>query len=254
MAASDPVLEQLPEDVRDTLRRYVKDVGRVFGPSLVGLILYGSAARGEYVDGRSNLNLLALLDRHDLPVLMKHAKMHQRWNRERIVAPLLVTASDLADSHRVFPLEYADMQECHLLLSGRDPLAGLHIDDRYLAFQCEREVRGNLLRLRQRFVEGGGTTEAMAILLPLSLTALLAALRGVLRVLGVPPPRSTEGLLQDLKSRLGLDSTVFEEVWQFKRGILSPGPAEVPRLYERYLHALEAGSGRIHTLLAESRR
>src|SRR5579885_2907358 len=170
IAPSDPILSQLPEEVRDTLRRYVKEIGRCFGPSLLGLMLYGSTARGEYLEGRSNLNVLGLLERHDPDALTKYAKAHRRWGRERIVAPLLVTEADLSEWPRVFPLEYGDLLDYHIVLNGRDALIDRPLDRDRLMFQCEQEVRGNLVRLRQRFLEGGGSTEVMAILLPLSLT------------------------------------------------------------------------------------
>ena len=50
------------------------------------------------------------------------------------------------------------------------------------------------MRLRQRFVEGGGTEEATTMLLPLSLTALLPCLRGVQRLAGQPALYQSDAL------------------------------------------------------------
>jgi hypothetical protein len=127
------------------------------------------------------------------------------------------------------------------------------IDSGHVSLQCEQEVRGNLLRLRQRLVEGSASMEAMGILLPLSLTALLVCLRALLRELRMPVSLTTESMLTDLPSTLGVDPAALQEIWNLKRGVISPGPAEFPRLFERYLSTLDTVASRIGQLRAEGR-
>ena len=242
MADPDMLPQDLPAEVRQTLRAWVAEAVKLFGPGLEAILLYGSAARGEFLPGRSNLNLLVVLGKRDLGLLGDYARVHKQWSREGIVVPLFFAQPELERLSRLFPLEWQEIKDAHRLLAGRDPLPGLEVDGRHLAVQCEQEIGGNLLRLRQRFVEGGGTQEAMLLLLPLSLTALLPCLRGLLRSLSerVAPPRSTDAMLELLPTALGVDPAVFQEVLKLKRGIISPGPVEVPRLFDRYLAALES--------------
>lgn len=250
MAALESLSKDLPPEVRQTLHAWVAETVKLFGPALEAVLLYGSAASGEFLPGRSNLNLLIVLGKRDLGRLGDYAKAHKRWSREGIVAPLLFAQSELARYARLFPLEWQEIKETHLLLAGRDPLQGLLVDASRLPEQCEQEIAGNLLRLRQRFVEGGGTQEAMLLLLPLSLTALLPCLRGLLRSLpgNVLPPRSTDAMLEVLPATLGVDPAVFQEVLRLKRGVVSPGPVEVPRLFDRYLAAMESLQERVAEL------
>ena len=229
-------MPEIPETVRETLRPYLAQVQTLFGDALEAMILYGSAAGGDYLPGKSNINLLILLAKQDTELLKQYAALHKRWQKEQIVVPLFLTAAELKSSLELFPLEYLEVQEQHVLLAGRDPFPELRIDGRNLRLQCEQELRGNLLRLRQRFVEGGGTTEAITILLPLSLTALVPCLRGLLRA----KERSAEGILQAVEKEFGIDTSAFLDVLNLKRGIISPGPAEAPRLFERYNVALQA--------------
>jgi len=203
--------------------------------------------------GRSNINLVLLLQEHNLAALQRYARAHRRWTREQIVVPLFLTEGDIRVSLDTFPLEYLELKEHHVSLMGQDPFLHLQIDSRHLALQCEQEAWGNLMRLRQRFVEGRGETEAAVILMPLSLTALLPCLRGLFRLLGVPFQGSTDALLAELPSRLKIDSAAFQEVWRLKRGIITPGPLEIPRLFESYLMALQAVVDRIDHLRAEGR-
>ena len=51
----------MSQNLEQTVRQFTEDVTRTYGESLLCLILYGSAASGEYVEGRSNINSLVLL-------------------------------------------------------------------------------------------------------------------------------------------------------------------------------------------------
>ncbi|MEK7293719.1 MAG: hypothetical protein AAB049_01970 [Nitrospirota bacterium] len=233
-------MPEIPETVRETLRSYLAQVQKLFGDALEAVILYGSAAGGEYLPGKSNINLLILLARQDTELLKQYAALHKRWQKEQIVVPLFLTAAELKSSLGLFPLEYLEIQEQHVLLAGRDPFPELRTDLKHLRLQCEQELRGNLLRLRQRFVEGGASTEAITILLPLSFTALMPCLRGLLRAKERLVERSAEGVLQAVEKEFGIDTAAFHDVLNLKRGIISPGPAEAPRLFDRYSAALQA--------------
>jgi len=233
-------MRDVPTEVREVLWEYLPQVTELFGPTLEAVILYGSAAGGEYLPGRSNINLLFLLSRHEGTLLQRYATLHQRWQKERIIVPLFLTQDELESSLDLFPLEYLEIQEQHLLLAGRDPFPGLTVNLRNLRLQCEQEIRGTLLRLRQRYVEGGGTTEAISILLPLSMTALLPCLRGLLRLSGRPAERSADAVIKAVQDELGVDTTALHDVLALKRGLIGPGPMEMPRLFERYVAALQA--------------
>jgi len=233
-------MAEIPEIVRETLRPYLAQVQKLFGETLEAVILYGSAAGGEYLPGKSNINLFFLLAKQDTELLKQYAVLHKRWQKEQIVVPLFLTQAELKSSLGLFPLEYLEIQEQHVLLAGRDPFPELRIDLKNLRIQCEQELRGNLLRLRQRFVEGGASTEAITILLPLSFTALMPCLRVLLRAKERPVERSADGVLQAVEKEFGINTAAFQDVLNLKRGIISPGPAEAPRLFDRYLAAIQA--------------
>ncbi len=232
-------MPEIPETVRETLRSYLTQVQKLFGASLEAVILYGSAAGGDYLPGKSNINLLILLAKQDTELLKQYAVLHKRWQKEQIVVPLFLTLEELKSSLELFTLEYLEIQEQHVLLTGRDPFPEIRIEGRNLRLQCEQELRGNLLRLRQRFVEGGAGTEAITILLPLSLTALMPCLRGLLRAAGKPAERSSDEVLKAVQQQWGVDCAALQDVLNLKRGIISPGPAEASRLFERYAATLQ---------------
>lgn len=237
---TQPTALDVPSEVQQLLQRYVKETTSLLGTQLEGILLYGSAVGGEFLPGRSNLNLLLMLSGYERETMKRYAKTHKRWSREQFVVPLVVTEAELTRPRCLFPLEYLEIQEQHRVLWGRDPFIGLHIDRTHLAYQVQQSIQGNLVRLRQRYIEGGGTEEAMTMLLPLSLTALLPCLRGLQRLAGQPALYQTDALLTGIRAMTGLDLVGLGDVLELKRGIISPGPVEVPRLYERYADNLAA--------------
>ena len=75
------------------------------------------------------------------------------------------------------------------------------------------------------------------MLLPLSITSTIPLLRGVRRLLGRPPLSHSEAVISDVGEQLKLDLQGLLDAWLLKRGQISPGLHEVPRLFDRYLHA-----------------
>ncbi|MEO6112517.1 MAG: hypothetical protein ABIQ24_11930 [Nitrospiraceae bacterium] len=153
------------------------------------------------------------------------------------MVPLFMTEEELRMSAAVFPLEFLEIQEQHRVLGGRDPFIGFHVKTDRLREAVVQGLTSNVLRLRQRYVEGGGSDDATLILLPLSITSTLPLLRGVQRLLGRPVLSNSDAVIKDVAEQLKLDLQGLLDVWLLKRGQISPGPREVPRFFDRYLQA-----------------
>jgi hypothetical protein len=253
MSTLTPHSLDLPEDVRETLEKYLTQLKKDWHADLESVLLFGSAARGDFISGRSNINFLVIMRHLPVDVLQCAGRLHRQWGKHQIVAPLMMTEEELHRSCHLFPLEYLQMQDHHALLIGRDPFATWPIEDRQLGWQCEQELMANLLRLRQRFVEGEGRAEAIQALLILSITAVLPCLRGLLRVLGQTSKGRDVQILERLPQALQFESTVLLEMLYMKRGMNSPGSLEWHKVYERYLQNLEFLCKRVQTVRQEGR-
>ena len=234
---AERLIEGLPSDIQKLLQAYVKEVKGKFGEQLEGMLLYGSAVRGEFIPGRSNLNILLLVSSYDSAVLKQYIALHRQWSKEQIVVPLFLTEEELHLSAAVFPLEFLEIQEQHRVLGGRDPFIGFHVKIDRLREAVVQGLMSHLLRLRQRYVEGGGSNEATTILLPLSITSTIPLLRGVQRLLGRPVLSHSDAVIKDVAEQLHLDLQGMLDALLLKRGQISPGPQEAPRLFDRYLQA-----------------
>lgn len=245
---SERTIEGLPEETQQLLHRYTKEVKAAYGDRLEGLIIYGSAARGEFLLGRSNLNVLLLVTCYDAATLKAYAPVHKRWSKEQIVVPLFLTEQELVGASSIFPLEFLEIQEHHRVLGGRDPFVGFHVKTHRLKDQVVQGLAGHVLRLRQRFAEGGGTDDAVTVLLPLSVTSLVPLLRGLQRVLARPVLTQSEAVIMDVADQLKLDLQGLRDALSLKRGLITPGPREMPRLFDRYLHCSTALAAAAATL------
>jgi len=253
MSNSLPQSLDLPEDVQTILTRFVEQIKQEWSTNLGSLILFGSAARGDFIIGRSNINVLLVVRELSVETLRRAGKFHQEWGKHQIVAPLLMREEDLVRSQDLFPLEFLQMTHNHVLLAGKDPFSGTKVDTARLSWQCEHELMANLVRVRQRFIEGHGRIEAVQTLLLLSITSVLPCIRGLLYCLALPSTEKDLHLLELLPKTIQFDPTIFLDILKVKRGLSSPGSFEWPKAYERYLQNLERFMIRIQEIRHEGR-
>src|SRR3954462_12055829 len=124
------------------------------GDNLDSVVLYGSAAAGE--DGFhpefSDLNVLCLLQRLDSAALQKLSPAVAWWEKQQQPAPMLFTLEELRSSADVFAIELYDIKNTHRVLFGPDHFAQLNVPMNLHRVAVERELRTNLIRLRQRYM------------------------------------------------------------------------------------------------------
>ena len=243
----------MPQQAQATLHAYLRDVKKILKDDVDAMILYGSLARGDYLEGRSNINILMVFEALTLDIMKRCTSLHRRWSKERIVTPLMFSVKELGQYIETFPLEFLEIRDQYLLLAGKDPFLGLQSRSQNIRKECEREIRSNLLRVRQQFVESQGNPEGIHALLPISLTTLIPCLRGLYRLLGQSPQGTPDAILDRMPSALDLDPGAFHEVWLLKRGQSTPGKHDFPNLLDRYLGALSALTEKVDALHQEGR-
>ncbi|MCS7042170.1 MAG: nucleotidyltransferase domain-containing protein [Bryobacteraceae bacterium] len=223
------------EIVDRLLNELVAKLERAYGPALQSVILYGSAATGEWHPGYSDLNVMAVLDRVGADELDRAEKIFHWWRGQGNPSPLLMSADEVRRSTDCFPIEFHDMAERRRILYGADPIAGLEIDDRYYRAQVEHELRAKLLRLRQK---AGGVLHDARLLLRLmldSVSTFVVLGRHALRLAGRPAPWSKHAVVERLRQDLGVPGEAFDALLRIREGAEKGRPAEARALFEKYL-------------------
>jgi len=98
------------------LKAFAQELKLAYADELVSLLLYGSAASGDFVNKHSNFNLLAVL-KNCAPEKIKLAAVPLR--RIKTASLLILSEEDIATSTDVFPIEFLDMQENYQLLGAK---------------------------------------------------------------------------------------------------------------------------------------
>lgn len=229
MAELDPRTEGLLED-------FTREMRDLYGEDLLAVILYGSAVGPEYIPGVSDLNLLVVLKEVGPAELAKAVKSARRWRKGRL-SPLFLDPEYIQSSLDSFPIEFLEMKERHRLLWGEeDPLAGLEVSWANLRLQCEQELKGKWLRLRQAYLEAAGDARELRRLLIASLSPFAVVLSTLLRLKGFPiPPREFLEVLAQAEAAFGLELDAFRRVYQLKQGYANPGRRELLDLFGQYL-------------------
>jgi predicted nucleotidyltransferase len=201
-------------------------VERVVTPFLTGTdaalgqgysaVLYGSAARGDFVPGRSDIDLMLIVDDLSPGVLRSLATPFAAWRKSEFQPPLVVTRSEWSQATDVFPIEIADMRTCYRVLRGADPLEGLVVDPADLRRALEREFRGKLLRLRQGYVASASDSAALGTLAGRSAGTLMVLLRALLTLLNRNVPRDSLQLGIAGAEALGADSEALLHVFRHR--------------------------------------
>src|SRR2546423_13824886 len=104
-----------------TTEQLVKALHEALGPGLKSIVLFGSAAAGDFVDGVSGHDLLIVADKLGAAELAALSAPLARWRQAGNPLPQLFTAAELAGSADVFPIELTDMQQSRRGVVGEEP-------------------------------------------------------------------------------------------------------------------------------------
>ncbi len=190
---------------------------RVLGEDLEQMYLYGSAARGQWQERVSDINLLFLLrSGHGLGAWPELAGTIKRQAKKGFATPLFLTSAYIQSSLDVYPIEFLDMKLFHRVLHGEDSLSDLVLAPVHLRTQCEREVKGKWVQLRQAALEVGGDNREMRELLVASMSSWVSILQALLYLHGQEIPAEKQLVIERGCELAGLDASVFHDIARLK--------------------------------------
>ncbi|HVM43144.1 MAG TPA: nucleotidyltransferase domain-containing protein [Gemmatimonadales bacterium] len=221
------------------LEAFARRLEEALGENLVSLLLFGSAARGTHVEGRSDLNLLLIVRDASVARLHGTVPVVAEWAKGGEPPPLIFSETEWRASTDVFPIEMEDMRDAHRVLAGRDPFEGVVTKRGDLRFELEHEVRGKVLRLRTEYAAAAGDGKALGRLLVHSAGTFFVLFRAVLRLAGGAPPTGHDALVRETAAAAGLDASVFGWVLAALDGKNPPALAPFDPVAGRYVDAME---------------
>jgi predicted nucleotidyltransferase len=231
-----------PEEVFDELR---SDYAALFGDDLIAIVLYGSGARGEYVPKKSDLNFLIILSEDGIGRLGDAIDVVAKWEKRSIPVPLFLTRDYIESSLDTFPLEFFNIQSAYQVIYGDDMVGNLGIKKDNLRLQCERELKGKLLLLRESFLQAHGEARRLTELIRRSLPACISIFKALLYLKGERIPEKHEALIPATAGNFGLDGAILRTLWQIKTGEQRPGKGEIKEIVLSYISEIKALSKQV---------
>ena len=219
------------------LTELVSRMKELSGENLESMILYGSAAAGNFHETHSDLNVLCTLRSVSVRELARVAPVVHWWCKDQNEPPpLFFTAEELRQSADVFSIELLDMQQSRRVLYGADVIASIPVPMNLHRVQVEHDLRTLLLKLRQHFLRAAGKENELRAVVAKSVSSTLALLRHVLIAFGEKPPANSQEVFARIASTTGAEAEAFAAAFKLRDS--GPHGDEIARTYDRYLNAL----------------
>jgi hypothetical protein len=236
------------QDPKEIFPEIIADYKGVFDDDLVGIILYGSATGRDYRPGKSDINFMIVLSEQGIEHLDKAFKIVSKWQKSKVAIPLFLTEHYVETSVDVFPIEYLNFQRNHILVHGKDSLKDLSFSPEFIRLQCEREIKGKLLLLREAFLESAGKARALKDLINQSLQAFLAIFDALLYLKEKEIPIERREIVKATCETFDMDMNLFERLLDIKEQKVKLDDAGIKAVFQDYLKEVRKLSKIVDTL------
>lgn len=234
----------MAQSIYDLLNQLTKRLEDTFEDRLLSVVLYGSAATGEFNKRFSDINILCVLSQIT-PVELRQAEPVIRWWRSLDnPSPLFLTHEEMQNSTDCFPIEFHDIVASHTILHGEDLVAGLQIGDSFYRGQLEHELRAKLIRLRQK---AGGMLSDRRNLLRLMAESVSTFANLSRHCLLVANPSDAPAAPLDKRqslaacaTRFGIDPAPFYTLLDLREGAKAAKSLDPPALLADYMEQIQA--------------
>ena len=220
------------------LQELVTRLQQACGDNLVSIVLYGSAAREDFHEQFSDVNVMVVLQ-HLRPDSFAPISAVLRWwsREEKLRPPMIMTVEELRESADVFAIELLDIQRSHKTLFGQDVAAAIDVPMNLHRVEVEHELRTTLLRLRHHLLLSPDNDEELRAVLAKSITSVLTLFRHALIALGENPPHERPQLLEKASELFGFDAQPLQSILKLRNE--GAHSEDVHKLYHAYMSAIQ---------------
>ena len=221
----------------DKLQQLVGRLQSACGNNLVSVVLYGSAAREDFHETYSDVNLLVVVQQLNATAMTALVPVVTWWaHEEKLQPPMIMTRQELEESADVFAIELLDIKTTHRTLAGEDVVMAIEVPMNLHRVEVEHELRTTLLRLRQHLLLAPENSDELRAVLAKSISSAVTLLRHALIALGEDTPHAKAKLLEQAGEVFGFDAQPLRSILELRN---DPNqPRGVLELYHAYLAAL----------------
>ena len=222
--------------IQPILDRAIQSLRQELGEKLASCCVYGSAVRGNAVEGVSDINLLILLNESN-PVT--HEAVARALSSLPEVDPFVLSTRGFQRSVKAFATKFASIRRHYRVLHGTDPLQELPADPNLQRFLCEQAVRNLRLRLVYAFVTRARNPGYGRFLVQ-NITPLFVQLSETLRLSGHEIPQGFPERIPILERGFGLKPGVLAEMLDYKNAPRKLGEPEIVAWHQKVFPVVDA--------------
>lgn len=230
-------IDKLHISAKKLVEDFSKRIIDAYGGQLKSITVYGSALGSFFNPKKSDVNLLIILDNVSLDSLKKCHPVMKKYGQR--INPLILTKEYIQSSQDVYPIEFLEMKENYLSIYGEDVLQDIKVDRQYLRSECEQQLKGNLLKLKQGFLRLGLKRAGIERLMKESISSTFTIFRNLIRIKGEEPPLNKEKIIERMADYYNLDKDTFISILRHKIGFGKIPTAELENYFDKYLRELE---------------
>jgi hypothetical protein len=227
---------------------FIERLRAAVAANLVSVILYGSAAEGEFHPEYSDVNLLCVLRDASFPALARMVDVVQWWRGKKHRPPLVLTPQELTASADVFSIEFVDMKQRYRVLLGEDVLRDLNVPMQMHRAQLEYELREKMFLLRQHILLAGNDEKQLWEVMLNSLSSFTTLFRHVLLEMGEQSRKRSREAVEELGSRLNFDTSPFVQLIDVRAKRVDRKQLRASDVAQRYLSSIEKVANAVDTM------
>ncbi|GBE00312.1 hypothetical protein BMS3Abin07_02363 [bacterium BMS3Abin07] len=233
-----PGMEKIRPFVRERLEPFIDDLTRGY-ENIHSYHVVGSAVTGDFVEGVSDINSVAVLTSMDLSFLDRVAPLGKKYQKKKIAAPLIMTPEYVTNSLDVFPVEFLNFKLIHQTIFGPDIFSEIEVGRKNLRIQCEREIKSKLIWLRQHYISSMGDSRLLLDNMTGLISGFMPLFRSIIWLMDREPPRETGQITDTLCSIFNFKANIFEKILDIKHKRYKPSKQEISEIFREYYRASE---------------
>jgi len=227
-----------PPVILEAARRWLEPVRGALDTDFLAAYLTGSVLSAGFDSAHSRVNVLVVARTLPSASLDRLAASIPADKKAPHFEPLFLSQAQILPSLDVFPMEWLDLIERHMRIEGEDVFSSLQVPRTWLRHQCEHELRGKHIRLRQEYLASSGRTDRLREVLSRFASGFHTLFRTLLRLRGDEPPASTERVIEAVADAYGLEARALLGAWMVRYSRKADGD-DVKDLYRRFMVEIE---------------
>lgn len=228
-------LELLNNSVSKNLNKYCNQLVDLYGSGLKSVSIYGSAVGSGFVAKRSDINVLIVMDSIDRQTLIKYRTMQRKF--KNIITSLFMTKKYIENSQDVYPIEFLEMKDNYLVVYGEDVLGQIDIDTKYLRLECEQQLKGSLIKMRNGLIKIGFSKNSFRKILLESFSSIIVIFRSLLRLKNIKPAVDKTEIINQMCDSFDINKDIFKNILEYKTG--SQRKLDFEYCFDKYVEELE---------------